>query len=81
MIKSSKEPVETPNSADTVEWSSDCQVNQSSDRRSFDRRDGADRRQHSGRSISVPDMRLADRRMVGERRKVRIMITGRAMDI
>ena len=67
--------------ADTVEWSTECQVHQTDERRSFDRREGADRRQHAGRSITVPDMRKNDRRMSGDRRRVRLTITGRAMDV
>lgn len=64
-----------------VEWSTEYQVHNSDERRSFDRRDGSERRQHTGRSITVPDMRKSDRRMAGERRKVRLTITGRAMDV
>ncbi len=68
-------------SSDKVEWSTECQVRQIDERRSFDRREGTERRHHAGRSITVPDMRKSDRRMVGERRRVRLTITGRAMDV
>ncbi len=48
-----------------------------------DRRSGIDRRQVNARSITVPDMRSGkDRRSGNERRqKVRLTITGRAIDI
>jgi len=61
-----------------VQWSSEHQVRSSGDRRS-----GVDRRQYKGRSITVPDMRVSqERRSGGDRRgKVRLTITGRAMDI
>jgi hypothetical protein len=64
-----------------VEWSTEYQLHHQDERRSFDRREGSDRRQHAGRRITVPDMRNNDRRMVSERRKVRLIITGRAMDV
>ena len=68
----------TKNSTEEVTWSSEHQIRGSDDRRS-----GIDRRQYSGRSITVPDMRAgADRRSGKERRnKVRLTITGRAMDV
>ena len=66
---------------DIVQWSTEYQVQNIDERRSFERREGADRRQHAGRSITVPDMRKSDRRMAGERRRVRLTITGRAMDV
>jgi|GEM_PF-2006641 len=47
-----------------------------------ERRTGQDRRQMKGRVITVPDMRSGiDRRSGEDRRKVRLTITGRAMDI
>lgn len=65
-------------SVDEVEWSSEHQI-----RRGSDRRSGIDRRQHKGRCITVPDMRVSqDRRSGHDRRsKVRLTITGRAMDL
>lgn len=65
-------------SVEEVTWSSKHQV-----RASSDRREGVDRRQFAGRSITVPDMRSgADRRSGSDRRhKVRITVTGRAMDV
>ncbi len=61
-----------------VLWSSEHKL-----RRDSDRREGIDRRQYQGRSITVPDMRSgSDRRSGKDRReKVRLTITGRAMDI
>ncbi|MEP1740427.1 MAG: hypothetical protein ABJI60_04750 [Kangiellaceae bacterium] len=61
-----------------VLWSSEHQV-----RRESDRREGIDRRQYQGRSITVPDMRAGNERRSGadRREKVRLTITGRAMDI
>lgn len=55
----------------------------SKQRASADRRSGVDRRQQAGgRVITVPDMRSGiDRRASGNRRKVRLTITGRAIDI
>ena len=68
----------TKNSTDEVVWSSEQQI-QGSD----DRRIGIDRRQYTGRCITVPDMRArADRRSGKDRRnKLRLTITGRAMDV
>jgi len=68
----------TKNSTEEVIWSSEHQIRGADDRRS-----GGDRRQYSGRSITVPDMRAgADRRSGNDRRnKVRLTITGRAMDV
>lgn len=61
-----------------VVWSSRQQVRSGPERRS-----GEDRRQHAGgRVITVPDMRTGiDRRSDSNRRKVRLTITGRAIDI
>ncbi len=61
-----------------VEWTSVAV-----ERREDDRRSGIDRRQVSGRSITVPDMRSGFDRRSGEdrRKKVRLTITGRAIDI
>ena len=61
-----------------VTWSS-----QKRDERSAnDRRSGSERRQMKGRTITVPDMRSGiDRRNGEDRRKVRLTITGRAMNI
>jgi hypothetical protein len=66
------------NASDEVQWSSEQKVRSNDDRRS-----GSERRQYSGRSITVPDMRAgSDRRSGGERRmKVRLTITGRAIDV
>ena len=63
---------------DEVQWSSEHQV-----RRSDERRSGIDRRQYKGRGITVPDMRAGhERRASADRRgKVRLTITGRAIDI
>jgi len=66
---------------DNVVWSNEYQVQNIDERRSFDRREGADRRQHAGRGITVPDMRINDRRMANNRRRVKLTITGRAMDV
>ena len=66
-------------SIEKVTWSS-----QKLDERSAnDRRSGSDRRQvKGGRMITVPDMRSGlDRRTGEDRRKVRLTITGRAIDI
>ena len=66
-------------SVEKVTWSS-----QKLDERSAnDRRSGSDRRQVKGaRMITVPDMRSGiDRRSGQDRRKVRLTITGRAIDI
>ena len=52
------------------------------DRGKEDRRVAGDRRQARGRMITVPDMRSGiDRRTGEDRRKVRLTITGRAMNI
>lgn len=66
------------NSTEEVVWSSEHQIRGADDRRS-----DIDRRQYSGRCITVPDMRAgADRRSGNDRRnKVRLTITGRAMDV
>lgn len=68
----------TSNLKEEVLWSSEQQV-----RRECDRREGVDRRQYQGRSITVPDMRSGNERRAGNdrREKVRLTITGRAMDI
>ncbi|NQD38887.1 hypothetical protein HPT27_17865 [Permianibacter sp. IMCC34836] len=50
------------------------------DRRLNDRRGGIDRRAVNGRQVTVPDVRSADRRNE-DRRRVRLTITGRAMDV
>jgi len=49
------------------------------DRRLEDRRAGIDRRAVNGRQMTVPDVRNADRR--SDDRRVRLTITGRAMDV
>lgn len=60
-----------------VTWSSRKKM-----RSALDRRSGGERRQMSGRKITVPDMRSGlDRRSGEDRRKVRLTITGRAMDV
>ena len=66
------------NSTEEVIWSSEHQIKASNERRV-----GVDRRQFNGRSITVPDMRTGgDRRSGNDRRsKLRITITGRAMDV
>lgn len=52
------------------------------DRRLAGRRSGIDRRAINGRSLTVPDLRSSSDRREGEdRRKVRLTITGRAIDI
>ncbi|MBV1910099.1 MAG: hypothetical protein KUG78_12415 [Kangiellaceae bacterium] len=68
----------TSNLKEDVQWSSEHEI-----RSTDDRRESIDRRQYKGRSITVPDMRAgAERRVEGDRRnKVRLTITGRAMDI
>ncbi len=68
----------TKNSTEEVIWSSEHQIRGTDERRS-----GIDRRQYSGRCITVPDMRAgADRRSGNDRRnKVRLTITGRAIDV
>ena len=59
-----------------VSWSS-----RHRSRNKTDRRSNADRREMSGRAITVPDMRFSlDRRNTSERRKVHLVITGRAID-
>ncbi len=63
---------------DSVTWTS----RKADERDEEDRRSGQDRRQMSGRTITVPDMRSGiDRRTGEDRRKVRLTITGRALDI
>lgn len=63
---------------DKVTWSSE----QVSERTDSERRKGEDRRKASGRTITVPDMRSGiDRRSGEDRRRVRLTITGRAMNI
>ncbi|MET1254131.1 hypothetical protein [Aliikangiella maris] len=64
-------------SSDKVTWTSQKRV----DRSAIDRRSGEDRRQMTGRTITVPDMRQGERRSGKDRRKVRLTITGRAMNI
>lgn len=61
-----------------VQWSSDHQVDKADERR-----EGAERRRYKGRSITVPDMRSGIDRRAGTtaKGKVRLTITGRAMDI
>jgi hypothetical protein len=68
----------TSNLKEEALWSSEQQV-----RKDTDRREGIDRRQYNGRSITVPDMRSGQERRAGDdrRAKVRLTITGRAMDI
>jgi len=68
----------TSKSTEESQWSSSPSARSVGDRRS-----GIDRRQVNARSITVPDMRAGqERRMGNERRKkVRLTITGRAMDI
>jgi len=59
-----------------VTWTSRQRVRSNNERRS------QDRREFSGRVITVPDMRSgSDRRNGNERRKVRLVITGRAIDV
>jgi hypothetical protein len=51
------------------------------ERNNSERRAAPDRRQMAGRAINVPDMRAGnDRRSGADRRKVKLTITGRAMD-
>ncbi len=50
------------------------------DRRVNDRRSGVDRRQVNGRPVNVPDMRATNDRRGEDRRKVRLTITGRALN-
>ena len=66
------------NSKEEVVWSSEQQVNRSKERRS-----GLERRQYAGRrSITVPDMRSGDERRCDDTpKKIRLTITGRAMDV
>ncbi|MDQ7049467.1 MAG: hypothetical protein Q9M92_07965 [Enterobacterales bacterium] len=68
----------TSESIEESQWSSSPSA-----RSVGDRRTGIDRRQVNARSITVPDMRSGkDRRSGNERRlKVRLTITGRAIDI
>ena len=59
-----------------VSWSSHQKVRSSNDRRA-----NSDRRLLTGRAISVPNMRVGhERRADKDRRKVKLTITGRAMD-
>jgi len=81
LINSDSRASDLRKSKDNVVWSTEYQVQNIDERRSFDRREGADRRQHAGRGITVPDMRINDRRMANDRRRVRLTITGRAMDV
>jgi hypothetical protein len=68
----------TKKPTEEVIWSSEHQIKGADERRS-----GIDRRQYSGRSITVPDMRAGANRRSGKdrRNKVRLTITGRAMDV
>jgi hypothetical protein len=50
------------------------------DRRLADRRSGIDRRAVNGRQMIVPDLRASEDRRADDRRRVRLTITGRAMD-
>lgn len=50
------------------------------DRRLTDRRTGIDRRAVNGRQMVVPDLRASNDRRADDRRKVRLTITGRAID-
>lgn len=50
------------------------------DRRLNDRRAGVDRRQVNGRQMNVPDLREQNERRGEDRRKVRLTITGRALN-
>ncbi|WP_444997685.1 hypothetical protein [Aliikangiella sp. IMCC44359] len=63
--------------SDNVTWTSQ----KKDERKESERRSGEDRRQMSGRTITVPDMRQGERRSGKDRRKVRLTITGRAMNI
>lgn len=49
------------------------------ERRLSDRRNGVDRRNVNGRAVAVPDLRAQDDRRANDRR-VRLTITGRALD-
>lgn len=51
------------------------------DRRLNDRRAGIDRRSVNGRQMTVPDMRDERERRAADRRRVRLTITGRAIDV
>ena len=51
------------------------------DRRLNDRRSGIDRRSINGRPVTVPDLRSTEERRGEDRRKVRLTITGRAIDV
>ncbi len=66
------------NSSEDAHWSSEPQV-----RSNTERRTSTERRHFSGRTITVPDMRSGFERRIGNerRRKVRLVITGRAMDV
>lgn len=46
-----------------------------------DRRSGSERRAVNGRPINVADLREADARRDNDRRKTRLTITGRALEI
>ncbi|HEX4911243.1 MAG TPA: hypothetical protein VFV64_10835 [Permianibacter sp.] len=50
------------------------------DRRLADRRTGIDRRAVNGRQMTVPDLRSQQDRRGEDRRKVRLTITGRAIN-
>jgi len=50
------------------------------DRRLADRRAGIDRRAVNGRQMTVPDLRSQQDRRGEDRRKVRLTITGRAIN-
>ena len=45
-----------------------------------DRRSGVDRREVNGRAVTVPDVQSNSDRRADDRRRVRLTITGRAMD-
>ncbi|MGX5174625.1 hypothetical protein ACUR5C_11450 [Aliikangiella sp. IMCC44653] len=73
-----KKDIDMVKPEDKVTWTSEKIAERSGE----DRRTGEDRRQLSGRAITVPDMRSGiDRRTGEDRRKVRLTITGRAIDI
>lgn len=66
--------------SEAVSWSSE-QVMRSSQ----DRRQGLDRRAYYGRAMTVPDMRAPDLRQGADRRsgqdrRVKLVITGRAVE-
>jgi len=68
----------TKNLTDDVKWSSEQQIRSTDERRS-----GIERRQYKGPSITVPDMRAGHNRRTGDERrdKLRLTITGRAIDV